>query len=109
MAELSRRTFLQTTGMSGRATRLLGTGPAEAGHALGQAQETMVSPPVRLPVPLLFNLYTNPREDEDKPALDTWVIGPVLKIVAAFEESVKKYPLIPTGMPDPYRPPAGSR
>ena len=62
-------------------------------------QDTMVSPPVRLSVPLLFNLYTNPREDEDKPALDTWVVGPVLKIVAAFEESVKKYPLIPMGTP----------
>ena len=65
----------------------------------------MVSPAVRLPIPLLFDLYTNPREDEDKPALDTWVIGPVLKIVAAFEESVKQYPLIPMGTPDPYRPP----
>jgi arylsulfatase len=72
-------------------------------------QKTMVSPAVRLPVPLLFNLYTNPRENEDKPALDTWVIGPVLKIVAGFEESVKKYPLIPMGTPDPYRPPTGPR
>ena len=57
-------------------------------------QDTMVSPAVKLPLPFLFNLYTNPREDEDKPALDTWVIGSVLKIVAAFEESVKKHPLI---------------
>src|SRR4026209_2195607 len=47
-------------------------------------QDTWVPPPVKLPVPFLFNLYTNPREDEDKPALDTWVIGPVLKIVEAF-------------------------
>jgi len=31
----------------------------------------MVSPPVKLPIPLLFNLYTNPQEIEDKPALDT--------------------------------------
>jgi arylsulfatase len=68
-------------------------------------QDTMISPPVRLPIPFLFNLYTNPREDPDKPTLDTWVIGPVLKIVAAFEESVKKHPLIPMGTPDPYRPP----
>jgi arylsulfatase len=67
-------------------------------------QETMVSPPVKLPVPLLFDLYTNPQEDENKPVLDTWIIGPVLKMVGAFEESVKKYPLIPMGTPDPYRP-----
>jgi hypothetical protein len=72
-------------------------------------QETMVSPPVKLPVPFLFNLYTNPQEDENKPALDTWIIGPVLKMVGAFDESVKQYPLIPMGTPDPYRPPTGSR
>jgi arylsulfatase A-like enzyme len=72
-------------------------------------QETMVSPPVRLPIPLLFNLYTNPQEVEDKPALDSWIIGPVLKMVAEFQESVKKYPLIPMGTPDPYRPPAVER
>ena len=65
----------------------------------------MVSPPVKLTVPFLFNLYTNPQKNEDKPALDSWVIGPVLKIVGTFEESVKKYPLIPMGTPDPYQPP----
>lgn len=69
-------------------------------------QETMVSPPVKLPVPFLFNLYTNPQEDELKPALDTWVIGPVLKIIGEFEASLKDHPLIPVGTPDPYVPPA---
>ena len=68
-------------------------------------QDTMVSPPVRLPVPFLFDLYVNPREDADKPSLDTWVVGPVLKIVGDFEASVKKNPLIPMGTPDPYVPP----
>jgi arylsulfatase A-like enzyme len=72
-------------------------------------QETMVSPPVKLPVPFLFNLYTNPQEDENKPALDTWIIGPVVKMVAEFEASVKQHPLIPMGTPDPYRPPSGQR
>jgi arylsulfatase len=60
---------------------------------------------VKLPIALLFNLYTTPQEVEDKPAVDTWIIGPALKMVAEFEESVKKYPLIPMGTPDPYRPP----
>jgi arylsulfatase A-like enzyme len=68
-------------------------------------QETMISPAVKLPLPFLFNLYTNPQEDETKTTLDSWVIGPVLKMVGAFEESVKKYPLIPMGTPDPYQPP----
>ena len=33
----------------------------------------------------------------------------VLKMVAAFEESTKKYPLIPMGAPDPYRPLTGAK
>ena len=72
-------------------------------------QETMISPPVKLPLPFLFNLYTNPQEDETKTILDSWIIGPVLKMVGAFEESVKQHPLIPMGTPDPYRPSGGAR
>jgi arylsulfatase A-like enzyme len=68
-------------------------------------QETMVSPPIKLAIPLLFNLYTNPREDQDKVITDSWVFGPVLKMVGEFEASVKKYPLIAMGTPDPYTPP----
>lgn len=67
-------------------------------------QETMVSPAVKLSLPHLFNLYTNPREDEEKLSVDSWVVGPVLKMVGAFDESVKKHPLIPMGTPDPYQP-----
>ena len=62
-------------------------------------QDTMFDPPVKYPVPILYNLYTDPREE--KPAVDTWVVHPMLKIVGAFEQSVKKYPLIPMGTPDP--------
>jgi len=68
-------------------------------------QETMVSPPVKLAIPLLFNLYTNPREDQDKVITDSWIFGPVLRMVGEFEASVKKYPLIAMGTPDPYTPP----
>jgi arylsulfatase len=68
-------------------------------------QETMVAPPVKMAVPLLINLYTNPREETDKPTVDSWVVAPVLKIVGAFEQSVKEHPLIPMGTPDPYVPP----
>lgn len=60
-------------------------------------QETMVSPPVKLAIPFLFNLYTNPREDTDKQITDSWIIGPVLKMVGEFEASVKKHPLIAMG------------
>jgi arylsulfatase A-like enzyme len=68
-------------------------------------QETMASPAVKLPVPFLMNLYTNPREEEDKPSVDSWVVGPVLQMVGAFEHSLKEHPLIPMGTPDPYTPP----
>jgi arylsulfatase len=65
-------------------------------------QDTMFDPPVRNPVPTIFNLYTDPREE--KPTADSWVVGPVLKIVGEFERSVAQHPLIPMGTPDPYRP-----
>jgi len=67
-------------------------------------QDTMVSPPEKLGVPLLINLYTNPTEDESEPTTDSWVVGPALKIIGEFEASLKRYPLIPMGTPDPYRP-----
>lgn len=66
-------------------------------------QDTMFDPPVKNPVPTIFNLFTDPREE--KPTPDTWVVGPVLKIVGAYEASVKKHPLIPMGTPDPFVPP----
>jgi arylsulfatase A-like enzyme len=36
-------------------------------------QDSMVSPPVKLPVPLLLDLYANPREEPDKRAFAAWV------------------------------------
>jgi len=72
-------------------------------------QETMVSAPVKLGVPKLFNLYTNPTEDDAKPTVESWIVGPVLKMVGAFEASVKAHPLIAMGTPDPYEPPPGPR
>jgi arylsulfatase len=53
-----------------------------------------------------MNLYLNPNEDTTKPCLDSWIIGPLLKTVGDFEESVMKHPLVPMGTPDPYRPPS---
>jgi arylsulfatase len=67
-----------------------------------QRLDTMFDPPVKNPVPMIHNLYTDPREE--KPTPDSWVVGPVLKIVDEFERSVKQHPLIPMGTPDPYRP-----
>ncbi|MEJ8858811.1 arylsulfatase [Variovorax robiniae] len=69
-------------------------------------QETMFSPPMKLGVPMLFDLHANPLEDPQRTVTAGWVLGPMLKMIGAFEASVKKAPLIPMGTPDPYRPPA---
>jgi arylsulfatase len=64
------------------------------------------SPVTKLGVPQIFDLYTDPREEF--PATLTpnaWVTGPMMKIVTEFEESLKKYPPIAPGTPDPYTPP----
>jgi len=63
----------------------------------------MFDPPVKLGIPFIINLYTDPREE--KPTADTWVLTPMLKIVGAFEGTVRNHPLIPMGTPDPYIPP----
>jgi len=65
-------------------------------------QEDMFDPPVKNPVPTVFNLFTDAREE--KRSTESWVVGPVLKVVDEFEKSIKQYPLIPMGTPDPYRP-----
>lgn len=67
-------------------------------------QDTMFDPPVKLGIPFIINLYTDPREEN--PTADTWVVTPMLKIVGAFNTTTKDHPLIPMGTPDPYTPPA---
>jgi arylsulfatase A-like enzyme len=66
-------------------------------------QDTMFDPPQKLGIPFIINLFTDPREE--KPTADSWVVTPMLKIVAAFQASVANSPLIPMGTPDPYVPP----
>jgi arylsulfatase A-like enzyme len=69
-------------------------------------QDTMFDPPQKLGIPFIINLYTDPREE--KPTVDSWVMTPMLKIVASFQESTKEFPLIPMGTPDPYTPPSSN-
>ena len=53
-----------------------------------------------------FDLLTDPKEEYPATALrNTWNAGPVMKIVADFEASLKKHPPIAPGTPDPYNPP----
>lgn len=64
------------------------------------------SPPVKLGEPKAFNLITDPKEEYPATGIrSTWAAGPALKIVTEFEQSLKKYPPIASGTPDPYTPP----
>jgi hypothetical protein len=69
-------------------------------------QENMYAPPQKLPLPKIINLLTDRKEERDVAASSSWVIDPIVKIVGDFEASLKKYPPIKLGTPDPYTPPA---
>lgn len=61
------------------------------------------APAIKLGVPKIFDLYTDPKEEY--PATLTpngWVGGPMMKLVGDFEQTLKKYPPIAPGTPDPY-------
>jgi hypothetical protein len=55
-------------------------------------------------LPKLINLLTDLKEEHDVAALNTWVLEPMFKITTEFQESLKKYPPIKAGTPDPYVP-----
>jgi arylsulfatase len=53
----------------------------------------------------LYNVRTDPREEQSVYWSHTEVDAPMQQIVTDFEASLVKYPLIVPGAPDPYRPP----
>jgi arylsulfatase A-like enzyme len=68
------------------------------------------TPPAKLGVPKAFDLITDPKEEYPAIGLrNSWNAGPAMKIVTEFEQSLKKYPPIPAGTPDPYTPPPAAR
>lgn len=54
----------------------------------------------KLESPYLFNLLSDPKEETDVLIFNTWVLGPVLKMVNVFNESAKTYPHTLPGTPD---------
>jgi arylsulfatase A-like enzyme len=63
------------------------------------------TPPAKLGVPKAFDLVTDPKEEYPATGIrNSWNAGPALKIVTEFEESLKRYPPIAPGTPDPYQP-----
>jgi arylsulfatase len=69
-------------------------------------QDSMYDVPQKLPLPKLINLLTDLKEERDVISTSTWVAEPMIKIAGAFEASLRKYPPIKVGTPDPYTPPA---
>lgn len=67
--------------------------------------EKMYDVPQRLPLPKIIKLLTDLKEEHDVLIEDGWVTYPMMKIVNDMEESLKKYPPIKMGSPDPYHPP----
>jgi arylsulfatase len=72
-------------------------------------QENMYDVPQKLPLPKIINLLTDRKEERDVAVYNTWVADPVVKIIGEFEASLKKYPPIKLGAPDPYTPPEPTR
>src|SRR5262245_57286558 len=68
-------------------------------------QDSMYDVPQKLPLPRIINLLTDRKEEHDVAPYNTWVAQPMLKIIGEFEASLKKYPPINLGTPDPYTPP----
>ena len=68
-------------------------------------QENMYDPPMRLPLPKIINLLTDLKEERDVGAKNSWVADAVVRIIGELEGSLKKYPPIKVGTPDPYTPP----
>ena len=72
-------------------------------------QVNKYDPPQILPLPKIINLLTDLKEERDVLLQDGWVTYPMMKIRSDLEESLKKYPPIPMGTPDPYHPPNQAR
>jgi len=68
-------------------------------------QVNMYDPPLTLPLPKVVNLLTDLKEERDVGAKNSWVGVPMTRIIIELEQSLKKYPPIKAGTPDPYIPP----
>jgi arylsulfatase len=55
-------------------------------------------------MPRVYNLISDPREHDDVLFPHTWVLKVGLPQLEEHVASLKKYPPIPSGAPDPYEP-----
>jgi arylsulfatase len=56
----------------------------------------------RLETPYVFNLLRDPKEETNVAAEESWVRGPMLRMLGAFQLSLNRYPPVPPGAPDDY-------
>jgi len=54
----------------------------------------------KLESPYLFNITRDPKEETDVLVFNTWVMGPILKMVQAFNASAAAHPHTSPGQPD---------
>ncbi len=72
-----------------------------------EEQRDWWSPPIKLGTVKVFDLITDPKEEYPQISnQNTWVTIPIVKMLVAFEQSLKTYPPIAPGTPDPYMPQA---
>ena len=77
-------------------------------------QERQYDSPQRLVVPRLIDLYDNPQERHEETTGESavvthgWIAHAMFAELAKFQDSLKRYPPIPMGTSDPYKP-SGSR
>jgi arylsulfatase len=62
------------------------------------------SGPNHLETPWVFNLTQDPKEETDVGTANSWVRGPLRRMIHEFQESLKAHPPIPPGAADDYRP-----
>jgi hypothetical protein len=65
-------------------------------------QVNMSDPPVTLSEPKVINPLADLKEERDVGAKNSWVGVPMTKISVDLEQSLKKYPPIKAGSPEPY-------
>jgi arylsulfatase len=71
--------------------------------------ENMNSEPLKLNVPRVYNLITDPKEEYNMSAEATWVLPVMFKKIVEFQKTLVEEPPIQQGTPDPYEPPRRSK
>jgi arylsulfatase len=63
--------------------------------------------PIKLETPYIFNLLRDPKEQTNVATEENWVRGPILRLLAGFQESLNENPPILPGTPDHHVPRTG--